>query len=523
MSNVLVFQMQTIMHHNGSGAAAYSSRLKRREVHRAITLHPVKDHRHMYRLHSHFINLRVAELRERQLLLRRELRSLAGDRDRDEWAGEDGALVYEFISRAVYSHDHDNPKRRIETPLKEALDDLIREVMDIMNAPSRERGRVIEFTELLYGYRQRHPLLGVRSVLDLLLRYRRYRGRKLTAAVRRHAYVVQRFTGTEIRELDVGEEELVDYGTRAGLLPDVREAVHSLSRLMWGPRGRPLRLLLPLSGRLDQLRRFLRDYERVVLLGDEPGTLTVLLHLDERGDHARAVALLAELQARHPARPDAVRLTKLPDAEFSRGAALTRGLEDCAETDLVFFIDVDVEFTAEGLRAARAHAAHGRVYFPIVFSEYDPVVVESREFNAPPGESWSPSEREEERAGTVSAAEGHFRRYGFGLAAGEKRALLAAGGFDLKLRGWGLEDVRLYEALLRAPWPMVVRAPAPHLRHRHHPAACAPPGPSPVDEDGAAQLRMCAGSRASSFASERHLHTYLLNHLEYVEAKTSAV
>lgn len=46
--------MQTILHHNGSGAAAYTGRLKRREVHRAITLHPVKDHRHMYRLHTYF-------------------------------------------------------------------------------------------------------------------------------------------------------------------------------------------------------------------------------------------------------------------------------------------------------------------------------------------------------------------------------------------------------------------------------------------------------------------------------------
>lgn len=68
--------------------------------------------------------------------------------------------------------------------------------MEIINAPSRQRGRVIDFNELLYGYTRLQPLYGVDHVLDLLLKYRRYRGRKMTAAVRRHAYLQQSFTGT---------------------------------------------------------------------------------------------------------------------------------------------------------------------------------------------------------------------------------------------------------------------------------------------------------------------------------------
>lgn len=67
--------------------------------------------------------------------------------------------------------------------------------MEIINAPSRQRGRVIDFNELLYGYMRLDPLHGVDYVLDLLLKYRRYRGRKMTAAVRRHAYLQQSFSG----------------------------------------------------------------------------------------------------------------------------------------------------------------------------------------------------------------------------------------------------------------------------------------------------------------------------------------
>lgn len=46
-------QMQSILYHNSSGAQAFTGNLKKKEVHRAITLHPVKSPPHMYRLHNY--------------------------------------------------------------------------------------------------------------------------------------------------------------------------------------------------------------------------------------------------------------------------------------------------------------------------------------------------------------------------------------------------------------------------------------------------------------------------------------
>ena len=40
-------------------------------------------------------------------------------------------VTFDFISKSLYSASHSNPKRRIEGPLKEALDDVIREVHTI--------------------------------------------------------------------------------------------------------------------------------------------------------------------------------------------------------------------------------------------------------------------------------------------------------------------------------------------------------------------------------------------------------
>jgi hypothetical protein len=52
-SHGIMLQMQTILYHNSSGPDAFTGNLKQKEVHRAITLHPVKQHRHMYRVHNY--------------------------------------------------------------------------------------------------------------------------------------------------------------------------------------------------------------------------------------------------------------------------------------------------------------------------------------------------------------------------------------------------------------------------------------------------------------------------------------
>lgn len=47
--------MQSILHHNSSGNRAFTGNLKSKEVHSAITLHPVKKAPLMYRLHAYML------------------------------------------------------------------------------------------------------------------------------------------------------------------------------------------------------------------------------------------------------------------------------------------------------------------------------------------------------------------------------------------------------------------------------------------------------------------------------------
>lgn len=69
--------MQYILRHNSSGRNAYTGKLKRKEIHNAITLHPIKQAPLMYRLHSYIQGLKAEELRQESLLLHRDIKRMA--------------------------------------------------------------------------------------------------------------------------------------------------------------------------------------------------------------------------------------------------------------------------------------------------------------------------------------------------------------------------------------------------------------------------------------------------------------
>lgn len=70
-------QMQYILRHNSSGRNAYTGKLKRKEIHNAITLHPIKQAPLMYRLHSYVQGLKAEQLRQESLLLHRDIKRMA--------------------------------------------------------------------------------------------------------------------------------------------------------------------------------------------------------------------------------------------------------------------------------------------------------------------------------------------------------------------------------------------------------------------------------------------------------------
>lgn len=118
----------------------------------------------------------------------------------------DDLIEWDFLAKSIYTASHTNPKRKMESSLREGLDDVIREIMENINTYSRQRGRVIEYRELLYGYSRTNSMHGQDLILDLLLVYKKYRGKKMTVPVRKHLYVQRSFTETRIREITSNPE-----------------------------------------------------------------------------------------------------------------------------------------------------------------------------------------------------------------------------------------------------------------------------------------------------------------------------
>lgn len=173
------------------------------------------------------------------------------------------------------------------------------QVLEIFNKYARQRGRVLEFQDLLYGYRRIDPLHGVDYVLDLLLLYKKFKGRKVTVPVRRHAYLQQTFAELEfIEETDYQTDISSSTLSRSQLLNEQNKAEGD--RIFSNERNQMLsyeeikqretiHIILPLYGRFDAFQRFMLNYERTCLMTKELVYLLVVL-FSENSDFAEKVS-----------------------------------------------------------------------------------------------------------------------------------------------------------------------------------------------------------------------------------------
>ncbi|XP_054286275.1 chondroitin sulfate synthase 1 [Macrosteles quadrilineatus] len=538
------YDMVNVFYHNYTEKTAFTGPLKSKSVHDAITLHPIKLPKYMYRLHNYIQGLRVRDTLQQRLELFRDLVSTAqllhqpvvGGNTRKTNCStclQDAALLgvelslnqfrpksssnvltWDFMSKSLFSHKNLNPRRRPERALYVGIEDAVREVMDLININADLKGREIDFKELLYGYYRLNPLYGADYIFDLLLTYKKFRGHKMTVPVRKHVYLHQSFTAIDVRETfemedaqdvtpyaeietEVNTEDLTGTGLRqpleSGFLKLGQtidgtglQAPTSLERRgFYDASDKLINFILPLSGRYNTFLRFVENFENVCLKRKEKVTLTVVLFPNEReNSFNQSLSLVNQLQQKYAY----TRLTVLPmNNTFARALALDYGASHVPEPDdLLFFIDVDMTFNAETLLRVRLNTVRGRrVYFPIVFSQYDPRIV----YNT----------LESPNHFNISQDSGYWRQFGFGIASLYKTDLRKVGGFDTSIRGWGKEDVDLFDKLVAISDNVTVfRAVDPGLVHIFHVVQC---DPNLTDS----QLEMCKNTRASTYASQTHL------------------
>ncbi|KAG7322295.1 hypothetical protein KOW79_013641 [Hemibagrus wyckioides] len=515
------YEMQELFYENYEHKKGFIEELHSSKIHNAITLHPNKRPAYQYRLHNYLLSRQISQLRYHTIQLHRESMSMshlsntelqwedqqlgaAPSYTRYQPAERADVIEWDFLNgRYLYSTSEKNvPRQGLGNVLRSALEHTVLQVMEMINENSKVRGRVIDFKKIQYGYKRVNPLHGAEYILDLMLLYKRHKGRKVTVPVRRHVYLQQSFSRpyfNEPEQLDVAElveainSDFQSFSLLSNSLKIFYPFQFSESNREIREQGqKKLHILVPLMGRYDTFVRFMDNFEKVCLISNQNVKLIIILvDNDSNQDKEKHLDLIKEYHNKYP-KAD---LSVIPmSGEFSRGLAIEMGVSGLNNNTLLFFCDVDLVFNGDALQRCRDNAAEGRqAYFPVVFSQYNPKIVF--------GESHT-----EDTNFVFTKKSGFWRDYGFGITCIFKGDLLKAGGFDTSIQGWGLEDVDLFTKIINSDLK-VFRSQEPGIVHVYHAVQCD----TNLEPK---QYKMCLGSKASTYASAMQLaELWLEKHL----------
>ena len=265
-----------------------------------------------------------------------------------------------------------------------------------------------------------------------------------------------------------------------------------------------INLVVPLSGRLETFIQFMEMFVEQCIEKDGRVFLTIVYFGEEGKEEVKAK--LQSVAEEH--NYNSYKFIE-KNEKFSRGVGLLAGAEAWIDGNvLLFFCDVDVVFKPGFLDRCRLNTTPGsKVYYPIVFSLYNPSIVYSESEAIP---SWKEQL-------VLKRDTGFWRTFGFGMTCMYRVDFLFMRGFDTKIQGWGMEDVKLYRKIVQSNFN-VIRAPDPGIFHMWHEKTCDPHLPL-------VQYNMCLGSKALGEASHVQLGMLAFSDLKkeneelHVEAK----
>ena len=479
--------MRKLFLHDYDGVKKYHlGELNTKTINDAITLHPVKDPAYMYRLHVHFNNERIQDLQQQGVKLQSVLRNmdrllptnrLSLHKKRDFQDGRDfhhqlainSSEKWEmFTSKSFF------PDISLKAP-----------VTKISGAWNIEANNTLEITKELiseeiwknqplaklkdqimnYGYRRFHPLYGVQHIVQVTVHSaNKYRNK--TTGETKTTYISQKrsfYTQQLFANLRYTAEPL------AGMPPYVH-------------------FIVPLEGRLETFRRFMKNFELVCLKVLQRVKL-VVAYSSSVSSPREHKDIMKEYQEKYP---EAELIWLDVAGNFSRGIALSLAANKLDQTALLFLCDVDLIFNSEFIDRCRLNTALGkRVYFPIMFTQFDPELTYS-------------NKTKPDSHFTINKDAGMWRSFSYGPACIYHQDMDAVGGFNTSIKGWGLEDVDLFEKLISHPEIEVFRAADPGVIHVYHKINCDPNLP-------VIQYTQCEGSKASILASQKSLVRALLS------------
>ncbi|XP_028399134.1 chondroitin sulfate synthase 1-like [Dendronephthya gigantea] len=484
---IWAFETQSIFYHNQSKTNAFHWDLDTKAVQNAITLHPIKKPAYMYRIHAHFLSQKILAVQHRSTtktsslrnlkklteatLSRGEIASMKSKKDMNRGIPLNTTLPWELFSPKKLYTPTTSPFLPVDYAIKKCFNSVLRRTLAKINTEAKKIiYRELMLSKVNLGYTRIAPTRGMQYIFDfrmVMYQHIGFNRRKLPINVQYQAHVQQSFGNLIYTSRSVDRTSL----------PYVN-------------------IILPLAGRFKAFERFLSNFERTVLLTNEKVRLLIMYFPNVSGayDHKRILKTYTDKHNNFEV------LWQTVDGDFSRGRALQLGLAHFQPESLLFFCDVDLAFDAEFLTRCRLNAVKGkRIYYPIVFSQFNQSISLSKRHRESSGHAKREDETQYEN---LQMDRGFWRKYGFGIVCVYGEDITSVGGFDLNIKGWGLEDVRLYEQFLASGRYDITRTPDPGLVHLYHVSECSPD----LEPN---KLRSCRNSALSQIANAGSLVNYL--------------
>lgn len=260
-----------------------------------------------------------------------------------------------------------------------------------------------------------------------------------------------------------------------------------------------IHFILPLSGRFDTFQRFMSVYEDVCLKNKANVALYVSLfkNKDFSEDFDKSIDLVQKYLVKY--RSAKIQVIPVVDVEFARAYALQLGVDKCVNDCLLLFIDVDMIFNTRALWNVRMNTIKNKqYYFPIVFSEYNPLIVYDPDY------ATENSQTIPRDYFCVTEQAGYFRQFGYGIVSLYKSDLLTISGLNSNIKGWGLEDVQMFDKCVSSNLS-IFRSADSNFVHAYHTVLCD----NSLD---LVQYKMCQGTKSNTYANYEQLVMYIRRH-----------
>ncbi|CAF4655305.1 unnamed protein product, partial [Rotaria sp. Silwood2] len=322
--------------------------------------------------------------------------------------------------------------------------------------------------------------------------------------VRKRVYVVQKFRPLYFRELSSAYSSAILSSSGAGSPHHTNlttPVFNNINNTIITSSSTPIHMIVPVSGRLPTLKRLLNNFNHVVIRTNDTDLLNIHLYvilMETTEDSGERMSTIIDYIKKfiHDNHASRIHLIQVKDGNFTRGYARSYGASRFNDTDLLFFIDLDMVFTRDLFPRIRHHTIFNKqAYFPIIFSQYDPHYWEMPQYES----NFSSFKLRDDI--------GYWRQYGFGMLGIYKADLRSSGNWNVEISGWGKEDVEIYDKLVQSPTLNVFRTIDTSLMHVFHTKECSPT----LRND---QMNMCKGTKSITLGSQRTLVKHVLKLIE---------